>query len=359
MPLELCGCYDIVIRRLGTGLRETFGECGFIKSAQQVKRADQALKCMWGSIPTAISDLKPVLESLLSLVEDTKETPEFETLENAIRRLSRQGPHCLTSVRVEEMKVPWDLVLCVACALVPAIKGHREAYVLSAEREMSTVRALMDGLKRKCNNMEHKTRDAELHMGKSDTKLREAETSLVESREKCQMLVTSHQDMMQSMSTLTLTEKTKWQEKCEHVTKQLYILNEERENTQLQHRGMQQDHKRIQDELRQQLKTMEDRDHLHSRHERQMLVVNEVNVTLTNDLATALGQVEDTKDKLACQQTITSRLEQKISQFETEEAGLFETISALNNDMAKATKDLVTHENESRSLKQLFGVDGD
>ncbi|KAE8287299.1 hypothetical protein D5F01_LYC13337 [Larimichthys crocea] len=74
LAMELCGCYDLTVRRLGACLRNTFEACRFIQSTQQVKQADRVLENIAASQANHVHELNGLLEKLSGTLDPTNDS---------------------------------------------------------------------------------------------------------------------------------------------------------------------------------------------------------------------------------------------------------------------------------------------
>lgn len=114
LAMEVCGCYDIIIRRLGKGLRDTFGDCAFIKSPQQVKLVDKALNDIVDMLKVDVGcALKTCLDDMSKLFTDETQS-EFHTLQNTVKASDNEmilsSPHNILSFLKSQQGILQDVV---------------------------------------------------------------------------------------------------------------------------------------------------------------------------------------------------------------------------------------------------------
>lgn len=85
LAMELCGCYAIVLARLGRGISDMFGGCKFTQSARGLRDADRALQRL-EAILTRPTETDPFCEALSLETSDH----ESEQLQTALGKLAKR-----------------------------------------------------------------------------------------------------------------------------------------------------------------------------------------------------------------------------------------------------------------------------
>ena len=131
LAMDLCGCYELVLRRLGKGIRDIFGRCKFIQSARELQDAEQVLLRL-ESILTAPSELDSFRD--IARLVNSEAGPGSVELQTALGGLlSHHNTDLLSAFAIREcLDVHWRRVLELISALIFMVENGNKLLVESA-----------------------------------------------------------------------------------------------------------------------------------------------------------------------------------------------------------------------------------
>ena len=151
LAMEVCGCYDIILCRLGKALRDTFGDRVFIKSPQEVTRADKALKVIADRLRGDTDHaLNKCLADASKLFDDGAQA-EFHSLQNTVKTFY-DGMTLSSSVDIQtSLEAQWSILLDVVRAVI-RIAGSYNSRIMECTAELTAVRADNSALRSECED---------------------------------------------------------------------------------------------------------------------------------------------------------------------------------------------------------------
>ena len=258
VAMELCGCYDLIIRRLGKSLRDTFRETRFIQTAEHVKQADQALKYI-ASIVKGDHE-----HQLLTFVQDLLESLEeedvichtFYNLQTLVGTLASNRASPLSPGHIiESLKIHWDTVLDIGCDLSSTLKQRSDKLVLlrneyvKQQNELTSARKEIDRLQadfadvssclyRTQATMHQKEELSKICDVEHHTQSIERDTRYSELQDRLNKYRELYDDLTRDMSRITnahTAERKRWRVQCDKLTTQLAKKNSTSEETHKRH----------------------------------------------------------------------------------------------------------------------------
>lgn len=121
LAMELCGCYDIIIHRLGNCLRGTFGQYKFINHAQDMEHADQALSFLQDILRAHLDQrLITALDNLFQFLNSDL-TPEYNVLWSTVKNWTQESAPLSSAMDIQQcLKARW-LTVSEMSALVTVV----------------------------------------------------------------------------------------------------------------------------------------------------------------------------------------------------------------------------------------------
>lgn len=371
LAMELCGCYDIIIRRLGNGVREIFGQTMFIQGPQHVKAADQALQYIADFVKGDVTrDLKPVLEELLCQSDNTIDL-KTKNIRTAFEKLSTDRGNISSAPHIGEcLKVQWGLVVQIVCALVAIIQTATNRLLLEStghQKDLTFARQENVRLQSECNkareDIEKLQRELSIMLQSATTeglyKDEIKRTSLENNNRisELQELYGKEQSLVETLNSEIVRivseqedERSSWSAKVERLVNQV-------EKTDSTIDMMQRDHLKDKDALQQQIDTLEmDKDTL-SRNEANLKSrIKETEIRHKQDLRDAHLATDQLEEGLCQQKVKNKELTDTIRKCTVSNLELSQTLATLDKELETRNKQLHMYKNTLHSLDQLFHV---
>ncbi|TKS75718.1 hypothetical protein D9C73_010121 [Collichthys lucidus] len=179
LAIELCGCYDLTVRRLGAGLRDTFEACRFIQSTQQIKQADRVLENIETNQANHINELKDLLKKHSDTFDRTNHSRLTDLQGHIQRLLACDTANPSSASRLESLEREWGAVLEMRCILIQVIDDlcnqvvslkteyrQQENNLTCTRKEITRLQCERDEANRAVTKLEH--RMTMLEMSKED-----------------------------------------------------------------------------------------------------------------------------------------------------------------------------------------------
>lgn len=379
LAMELCGSYDLVIRRLGNGLRDTFGECSFIQSAQQVKHADQVLKYLGDILKGDVNrELKTVLEDMSRRLKDTPDL-QFNVLLNAVQKLSHSTAHLLSALHIEEtLKVQWGVVLEIVRALITMIKnlGNRclraKDECTQQHKELTSASQEIDRLQHECNIARVTMANLNIHQSQithrmgimSEMYKEETDRNNLENSDRIRELQqlyckteTAHEELKRQMSRITMAhdgDRFTWGITLDDLRKQLATKDSTIER-------MKKEHLKVQGEQEQRITSLEESEESLKRSVSKLKFdMRDAEARHTQEINNARREMSVKNDSLCKRQCLVDELMCTNVRHEKTEKKLSDTVKTLSDDIETLNitqVELLKYKNTLCSLGQFLGVE--
>lgn len=374
LAMELCGCYDLIIRRLGNGIRDTFGQTIFIQSAQHVKAADQALEYIATFVKgDGTRELKLVLDEL-GCQPDNSAGSETKSIQTAVERMSTDTGNISSAPHiVKSLKVQWALVVEIVRALIAMIQTPNNwplpGTLESSERQKELTFARQENvrLQSECNTARETI--AKLQLGLSIAKQRatmadvyseDIHRTSLESNNRISELKELHgrtqskaEDLQREMARITRdqeTERAAWSVKVEGLLKELDTTESRIETMQRDHLTEQCDRKNEIDNLKRVMETL-------SRNEAKLKGdIQDTKIRHIQELDKARSETALRDDNIQQQRAHIKQLTDTIAMCKDKERELLQNLETVTMELATTVDQLLMSKMKLCSLDQLFGL---
>lgn len=352
LAMELCGCYDLVIRRLGNVIREAFDKCN--QSAQQLERADRALECLDIIKGDMDQDLRTLMDA--QLLPKFKDSPEFDILENIIRT-SQESVRSMRHIK-ENIQARWDALLEIAnvlvsiigkrclCAKDECVQHHKELEDAKLEIEklekakQIEIQVLMSQIS--AMREEYTNKAADRH---ADTSHRIAHIQAL--HDQSLETVSRQQKYIHDIAREQEKQRSEWRLANDH-------LREEIEKHKNEFNMMQEKQSRVTDEYETQIETLTKRNlNLSNEMSRLTRDTEYIKTGLQQELATAQGETSDIRQKLCDEKRCTTELKLKVEGLTNEVKTLTEELDHRDTE----NKEFVMCKSAMTTVGQFLGIE--
>lgn len=375
LAMELCGCYDIIIRRLGNGLRDTFGQTMFIQGPQHVKVADQALQYIAAFVKGDVTrDLKPALQDLLCQSDNTRDL-ETKTIRTAFEELSTDRGNISSAPQIgESLKVQWGFVVELVCALVDIIQTntnrslpgtlestrHQKDLTFARQEnvrlqsECNEARKTIDKLERELSIVRQTATNEELYKDEIQRKALENDNRISELQEVYSNAQSVEETLKREIVRITSEqehERSAWSVKVQGLVTRL-------ETSQSTIDIMQRDHLTEKDALQVQICTLTaDKDTL-SQNEAQLKThIQTTEASHKQDLDERRITTDVLHVSVSQQKAKITELTDTIDKYIASNQELHQTVTTQDMELDNMIKQLQMSKMTLRSLDQLFGFE--